>query len=92
VFDVLMFSVFPVGTLILAVGLMLLNRRKRLVPLFAGINEMIAAMRAKDPTLYDKVGGMNVDRAWRTWREVYPEDFPDGGSSLPGAHCIVPKR
>lgn len=60
-------------------------------PLIARLREMLAAMEAKDPALRAEVGHMPVGEAWRRWKSVHPEDFPDGGQTAVGPDAIRPR-
>lgn len=52
----------------------------------------IQQMQEKDPELWRTVAPMTPAQAWRVWKDKYPEDFPEGGTSDAGSwHNIKPK-
>lgn len=47
------------------------------------------ALRAKDADLYAELSHLPVGMFWRQWKRVHPEDFPQGGASLPHASSVI---
>jgi hypothetical protein len=62
-----------------------------IVPLFPGINALIAACKGKDAELYARLSSLPAGRFWKEWKAIYPEDFPQGGESVASADCILPR-
>lgn len=48
-------------------------QRRHLTKPFA---ELLAAMRRKDPALYEEIADRTIGPAIDRWRQVHPEDFP----------------
>lgn len=57
--------------------------------LFYPYSDFISAMKEKDAELFGKLGRLSPAEFWREWKKTYPEDFPQGGMSLPLRSSIV---
>lgn len=44
-----------------------------------GLKRIGEECRAKDTALYDALSYLPISDFWRAWKDVYPEDFPQGG-------------
>lgn len=53
--------------------------------------DFLAALREKDAELFAKLGMLRPSEFWQEWKKVYPEDFPNGGLSIPHRSSIVPR-
>lgn len=53
--------------------------------------DFIAALKEKDAELYRKLSQLSPSEFWREWKQVYPEDFPQGGMSPPARSSVTPK-
>jgi hypothetical protein len=53
---------------------------------------LLNALKAKDAALFKQLGHLPVNKFWREWKKVHPEDFPQGGQSVASAASIMPKR
>lgn len=54
---------------------------------FAGF---LAALRAKDAELFERIGHLIPSAFWREWKAVHPEDFPMDEASPASPASIVP--
>jgi hypothetical protein len=50
--------------------------------------DLIEALQRKDAGLFDRLRLVPLNVFWREWKEVHPEDFPQGGMSPADASSI----
>lgn len=54
-------------------------------------SDFLDALREKDSDLFFKLSMLTPSEFWQRWKEVYPEDFPHGGASIPHRISILPR-
>lgn len=54
--------------------------------------DYIQALKDKDAKLYARISHHDPATFRKLWQQVHPEDYPQGGQSLPHRSSIVPRE